>query len=90
MTMPSKPRRVETAEEPADCTLLQHWMGPVLHWLAGSGVDVAVWVTVIVVVLVAEVVGVLWGPPGVATARSGTATRPVKMVKALIANILVI
>ena len=37
-TMPSSPKRTEAAGPSACSTLLQHWMGAVLHWLAGIGV----------------------------------------------------
>ena len=35
MTAPKRPRRDVTAELLLLWTLLQHWTGPVLHWLAG-------------------------------------------------------
>ena len=46
-TIPSNPARAPTAELLADCTLLQHWIDPVLHWLIGVAVEVAVTVTVV-------------------------------------------
>jgi len=51
MTTPKRPRRVETASDPAVWMVLQHCKFPVLHWLAGIGVEVdpgAVTVTVVV------------------------------------------
>jgi hypothetical protein len=33
--IPKRPRRAATELEPAVCTLWQHWMDPVLHWLEG-------------------------------------------------------
>ena len=66
-TTPSKPSKLVTTLEDADWTLLQHWIGPVLH--CETGVLVGVAVTVMVTV------GVGGGPPGMAAARMGRARR---------------
>jgi hypothetical protein len=65
-TTPSKPSRVFTGFEDAGRTLLQHWIGPVLHCEIGVLVGCAV--TVVVTVGGSGSEG---GPPGMAAARMG-------------------
>ena len=59
----------QQGEASTDWTLWQHWMGPVVQDEVGSGL-VAVWVTVIVLVVVDG-----GCPPGMAAARTVRAKR---------------
>ena len=73
--MPRSPRSADADSLSAFWTELQHWMGPVLHWLAGC---VAVAVAVMVTVVGFPPAGFVVGEPpgmGVAAARMGRARR---------------
>jgi hypothetical protein len=66
--------------EDAECTLLQHWIGPVLHCEIGVLVGCAV--TVIVTVVGGG------GPPGMAAARMGRASIVVADVNFMIVEVI--